>query len=208
MQQNRTLSHVALLVLGAVFLAGCGASKNFVRTEIAPLEDRLAALESDVTTASTRGLDNQSRLDDLHRRLAAQRDTESMPSFDLMEVVHVQFPFDSAELTDDARSKLDALSERLSDRRSAVLLVRGHTDATGSPRYNLKLSEERASAVSRHLALELKRPIPVSTLGLGKRQPVADPVAENAGASSRAQNRRVEIAVLVPVEAETRTGSR
>ena len=65
----------------------------------------------------------------------------------------VNFAFDSAELTADARKELDAVAESLSRPNIAKfdIVINGHTDAVGSAEYNQKLSERRAQAVRQYL---------------------------------------------------------
>ena len=65
----------------------------------------------------------------------------------------VNFAFDSAELTADARKELDAVAESLNRPNVARfdVVINGHTDAVGSPEYNQKLSERRAQAVRQYL---------------------------------------------------------
>src|SRR3974390_1167060 len=65
----------------------------------------------------------------------------------------VNFAFDSAELTADARKELDAVAESLNRPNTARfdIVINGHTDAVGSPEYNQKLSERRAQAVRQYL---------------------------------------------------------
>jgi outer membrane protein OmpA-like peptidoglycan-associated protein len=71
------------------------------------------------------------------------------------------------------------------------LEVDGHTDSVGSDAYNQQLSEKRAASVRDYLA---QQGIPIASVtvqGFGKSQPVAS----NATASGRQQNRRVELVV-------------
>jgi outer membrane protein OmpA-like peptidoglycan-associated protein len=71
------------------------------------------------------------------------------------------------------------------------LEVDGHTDSVGSDSYNQQLSEKRAASVRDYLT---QQGIPVSSVtiqGFGKTQPVAS----NATAAGRRQNRRVELVV-------------
>lgn len=65
----------------------------------------------------------------------------------------VYFPFDSAELTAQARSDLAALGRALSssELRPYRYLIAGHTDAVGNAVYNQALSERRALAVRQYL---------------------------------------------------------
>jgi outer membrane protein OmpA-like peptidoglycan-associated protein len=71
------------------------------------------------------------------------------------------------------------------------LEVDGHTDSTGSDSYNQQLSEKRAASVRDYLT---QQGIPISSVviqGFGKTQPIAS----NATAAGRRQNRRVELVV-------------
>ncbi len=65
----------------------------------------------------------------------------------------VNFAFDSAEVLPDSRPYLDEVGrmmslESVTDKR---LRIEGHTDATGSDEYNLRLSQRRALAVANYL---------------------------------------------------------
>ncbi|MBC7151608.1 MAG: OmpA family protein [Rhizobium sp.] len=74
--------------------------------------------------------------------------------------------------------------------------VNGHTDSTGSVAHNEALSERRAMSVASYLNSQGVDPRRVSALGFGPSQPVAS----NATAEGRAQNRRVEIQIA-PIKA-------
>jgi outer membrane protein OmpA-like peptidoglycan-associated protein len=69
--------------------------------------------------------------------------------------------------------------------------VEGHTDSVGTDDYNLKLSERRADSVRDYLTTNGIAAGNVTSVGLGK----ADPVASNDTAAGRQQNRRVELVV-------------
>ncbi|PYX08474.1 MAG: flagellar motor protein MotB [Acidobacteria bacterium] len=71
------------------------------------------------------------------------------------------------------------------------LEVDGHTDSVGSDAYNQQLSEKRAASVRDYLAQQRIPIASVTVQGFGKTQPVAS----NATASGRQQNRRVELVV-------------
>ena len=94
-------------------------------------------------------------------------------------------PEDQARLTDFA-NKLKA------DNKNVYMEIQGHTDATGSKDYNMRLGEARAEAVRLFLneqGVALNR---LSTISYGD----AAPVASNKTRDGRAQNRRVVIVVL------------
>ncbi|WP_049621350.1 OmpA family protein [Frateuria defendens] len=73
-----------------------------------------------------------------------------------------------------------------------VLLVVGHTDATGQPAHNQELSERRARAMGEVLVAEGVDPHEVYFQGAGASRPIADNTTEEG----RARNRRVEIVEL------------
>jgi outer membrane protein OmpA-like peptidoglycan-associated protein len=70
------------------------------------------------------------------------------------------------------------------------VVVVGHTDRTGSEEANYRLGQQRAAAVAHYLLDEHRLdPVRVRVTSAGDTQPVAD----NATAEGRQQNRRVEI---------------
>ncbi len=71
------------------------------------------------------------------------------------------------------------------------LQVEGYTDNVGGAEFNQKLSEERASTVRDYLVSQSVSMNNISAAGFG----LTDPVADNATASGRAQNRRVQLVV-------------
>jgi outer membrane protein OmpA-like peptidoglycan-associated protein len=90
-----------------------------------------------------------------------------------------------------AKTKLDDVAKALLDQSFKSIVVEGHTDSQGSASKNETLSQQRAETVRGHL---VSRGIPadkISAVGLGSSRPVAD----NATADGRANNRRVEIVV-------------
>ncbi len=68
-------------------------------------------------------------------------------------LLRIEFGFDSAELTGRAMRDLDGVAAALNDPQlvAAQVTLEGHTDATGSDAYNLRLSQRRAEAVVSYL---------------------------------------------------------
>lgn len=69
--------------------------------------------------------------------------------------------------------------------------IAGHTDASGSEDFNLKLSQGRAQAVTERLIELGVEPGRITTIGYGESRPVAD----NATEAGRALNRRIEFII-------------
>jgi OmpA-OmpF porin, OOP family len=76
-----------------------------------------------------------------------------------------------------------------------VIEVSGYTDSTGSVDKNRRLSTARADAVVRYLAENHQIPLRriITPFGYGETNAVAD----NTTREGRAQNRRVEVKILV-----------
>ena len=68
-------------------------------------------------------------------------------------LLRIEFGFESAELTARAMQDLDGVGAALNDPQllAARLTLEGHTDATGSEEYNLRLSQRRAESVVAYL---------------------------------------------------------
>lgn len=104
---------------------------------------------------------------------------------------NVLFGFDQSNLTADAEPTLNQLHEILTKYPDTDIELQGHTDDTGPESYNQTLSERRAKSVDDYLT---KKGIPASRIkikGFGETIPKYD----NALASGRAQNRRVEFLI-------------
>jgi outer membrane protein OmpA-like peptidoglycan-associated protein len=104
---------------------------------------------------------------------------------------NITFATDSAKVQADFYSVLDSVALVLKKYKDTAIEVEGHTDSTGSLRYNMGLSEKRAKAVADYLAAQ---GISRSRLVAFGRGPM-NPIASNDTAEGRAQNRRVEIRI-------------
>lgn len=109
----------------------------------------------------------------------------------------VLFTSGEYKLTPEAQNKLGMIAETLRPQaQSHEIVVEGHTDSKGTPTSNQLLSENRARAVMEFL---ISRGVPstaITSVGVGQVRPIAD----NASAEGRANNRRVEI-IIKPAEA-------
>ena len=63
----------------------------------------------------------------------------------------VYFDYDSAQVNQSERSKLDGVAEHLRANGAQTLTVEGHCDERGSNEYNLALGERRALAIRAYL---------------------------------------------------------
>lgn len=104
----------------------------------------------------------------------------------------VFFDFDKDSIRPEAEAVLAIMAENMRhDVPDAQLTILGHTDAIGSDAYNFDLSSRRATNVMQALYQRGVRLSQMSTVAVGKTQPVAP----NSTDEGRALNRRVEFMI-------------
>jgi outer membrane protein OmpA-like peptidoglycan-associated protein len=103
----------------------------------------------------------------------------------------VLFDTNSAALKPQAQSVLAQTADVMVRYPDSDLLVKGHTDSTGSERYNQDLSERRAKSVQNFLIAKGVAAQRITAIGFG----MTMPVASNDTPDGREKNRRVEIEI-------------
>jgi outer membrane protein OmpA-like peptidoglycan-associated protein len=110
----------------------------------------------------------------------------------------ILFGFDQSDLSAEAKTNLDKLVVILQKYPDTNIEVQGHTDNTGTVKYNKALSERRAYAVASYLSgygipstRVIIAPARLSIIGFGETQPKY----LNNTADGQLQNRRVEFLV-------------
>ncbi len=104
-----------------------------------------------------------------------------------LEAANVMFNINSPRLTKSSYTAIKELADSLKTNPDLDLLIEGHSDNTGKPAFNLKLSIERGEVVKKVL---LKLGIAENRIlvrGFGDTRPMAD----NNTAAGKAKNRRV-----------------
>jgi outer membrane protein OmpA-like peptidoglycan-associated protein len=104
---------------------------------------------------------------------------------------NITFPTDQDAVLSGFYPTLNSVALVLKKFDKTLIDVNGHTDSTGSHQHNQALSERRASSVANYLASQGVDPRRMSAVGFAETQPIAT----NATAEGRAQNRRVEIMI-------------
>ena len=104
----------------------------------------------------------------------------------------LQFDPGSARLAPVSHTQLEQLAAVLRAYRTVLISVAGHTDNTGDPLENQRLSAERAAAVKQALVGQGVPAARVTDEGYGADRPIAS----NDTEVGRARNRRVELIVL------------
>jgi outer membrane protein OmpA-like peptidoglycan-associated protein len=127
-------------------------------------------------------------------------------AFQFIPLESVYFPTNGDQLTNRARSTLNATADYILDHAETErLIIQGHTDYVASYQYNYRLSDRRSIAVQRYL---MEKGVPESLIEIVSKGET-QPVDENWTRPGRARNRRVELYLVqrLPestVEADTR----
>jgi outer membrane protein OmpA-like peptidoglycan-associated protein len=110
---------------------------------------------------------------------------------------NITFPSGQSSIKADFYPVLDAVTDVLKEYNKTTITVAGFTDSVGKADANLKLSQDRASAVSAYLQNRGVDAGRLSAVGYGE----ANPVGDNATDAGRSQNRRVEVTINPPPSA-------
>jgi outer membrane protein OmpA-like peptidoglycan-associated protein len=187
---RRILLDLFLIVLLLGGATGCVATRDWVRTQLAPVSYQVTEVDNRLqrTTEQTElALKNLEHLR-LEQRLV------------LGVQEGARFAFDSERLTPTAERTLDAFVQALDKSQGLRFLVVGHTDQTGTDDYNDVLGQRRAAYVAHYLITRQNiDPRQVTVASYGERNPIAD----NLTPEGRAANRRVEIQVYTEVITST-----
>jgi outer membrane protein OmpA-like peptidoglycan-associated protein len=158
-------------------------------TRVSPVEENQERIAGQIDELSSIAAEARAEATQANERISALDD------YDVQEAVVVNFRVNSAALSPEARQQLDELAAKALNARGYMIEVTGHTDSTGSVAKNFQLSQQRAEAVVQYLAVTHKIPLRrfVTPMGYGK----AEAVADNTTTTGRAQNRRVEVKLII-----------
>jgi outer membrane protein OmpA-like peptidoglycan-associated protein len=102
------------------------------------------------------------------------------------------FDSDKTALKPESKTELDKVAEMLNEQNTMRIEISGHTDNTGKPDYNLRLSQGRAESVKAYLIAKGISAGRIETRGYGDTKPVAG----NDTVEGKALNRRTEMKII------------
>ena len=105
---------------------------------------------------------------------------------------NITFKTDSADINAGFYATLNSVAKVLNKYSNSTVMVMGFTDNTGADAYNMTLSKQRATAVAAYLQGQGVKSTRFEIMGMGP----SNPIASNATAAGRQQNRRVEIKII------------
>jgi outer membrane protein OmpA-like peptidoglycan-associated protein len=159
------------VVVAAVAVSGC-ATKKYVGKEVGEVNQKVDNLSTEVEKTQERVKRNEVRIDEVNQQSQAgiteakgsaqqamlkATDAERAAKGKLIYTVtlsndKVTFPLNRAEVSDDAKKVIDeAIGQLAQENKGVFFEIEGHTDSTGPAEYNMKLGEDRATAVRNYL---------------------------------------------------------
>jgi len=198
--------HKVSIVSLAGFLGACATNSAVdkrIEASQAETNKRIETVGSQVEDLQTRQKQTDVRLDQLSQesREALKRAQEAgvlakgkVVFEQAFSEDRVKFGSDKYELDKGAQTALSEFASKVKALNEQYFVeIQGHTDDTGSSRYNDELGQRRADSVRRYLSRErgvaLNR---MSTISYGDTLPAAP----NKTKAGRSQNRRVVLVVL------------
>jgi outer membrane protein OmpA-like peptidoglycan-associated protein len=104
---------------------------------------------------------------------------------------NITFDSDQSDVKPEFYETLNSVALVFQEFDQTLIDVAGHTDSDGSDDYNQDLSRRRAGSVARYLSSQQVGRDRFSVDGRGE----GEPIASNASARGKQQNRRVEITI-------------
>jgi outer membrane protein OmpA-like peptidoglycan-associated protein len=111
------------------------------------------------------------------------------PKADIQRSFLVFFDFNKSDVTAEANRVIAQAADHAKRGGVSRIVVTGHTDTSGAPQYNQRLSERRAANVREALVRQGLAANAISTVGKGE----SDPLVRTADGVREPQNRRAEI---------------
>ena len=118
-----------------------------------------------------------------------------LSEYDVKAQATVNFAVDSTRVSAQDKTALTKLAHDAVNLTGYIIQVKGYADSSGNAAMNQKLSEERAQAVIAFLIQTCN--VPVRHVIAPGAMGISNPAASNETATGRAENRRVEVKVMV-----------
>jgi len=187
------------LRLAETIQAGLNPTQQQQQTNTA----NIAANKEDTAANKVQIASNQEKIGANQEQIAAnQQDIQAankrfseLSEYDVKGAVSIHFASSSAKIPDEEMSMLAQLAQSATSLTGYIIQVKGFADSSGNAAMNQQLSMDRAQAVIAYLLQNCHIPLRhiVAPGAMGE----ADAAAPNETANGRAENRRVEVKVLV-----------
>jgi OmpA-OmpF porin, OOP family len=156
-------------------------------------EAELAAHRQEIEASKQRIAANEQRIQEVAQ--ATQKRFAELTDWVVKREAAVHFEVGDSTLSTEHKQEIAALAEEALKYKGYVIEVRGFADSTGNMVDNQQLSKDRAEAVVAYLLQECR--IPVKNIVAPGAMSETHPAASNETAFGRAENRRVQLKILV-----------
>lgn len=184
MKQHSLINKLYLLVGVIIFVSACATTQETVvpgdgtQTDGGGGDGTLIITDGDVGASASALTDDQISA----REMLKQSDS-------ILANRTIYFEFDSAKLSDETLSILEAHGAFIAGNGGVDVRLEGHSDERGSREYNIALGDRRAQSVRRVLLLQGASSDQIDTVSYGEEQPAMAGHTEEAWD----ENRRVEL---------------
>jgi outer membrane protein OmpA-like peptidoglycan-associated protein len=165
-------------------------------TQIAALKAEIEALKAGIAEHKQNASNHEQKISETIN--VVHQTTErflSLADYDVHTSTTIKFGSGSSSLSQESEEALKTLAQTALGVKGFIIEVTGHADSTGNDAINTKLSEDRARAVITYLMQQ--GGVPVRHIVAPGAMGEYAPVATNETAAGRAENRRVDVKVLV-----------
>ena len=166
---------------------------NAIQAGLAPTQQHVATNRENIAANKERVAANRQQIE--VNQAAVEQRFSDLTDFEVKGNTVIHFATGKANLSKQSQAALLELSNNAKNLKGYLIEVKGYCDSTGNPAQNQELSRDRAEAVVEFLHQQGQ--IPVRRVMAPGAMAVTEPVASNETASGRAENRRVEVKVLV-----------
>ena len=157
--------------------------------DIAANQVQTAANKQEITANQQDIATNQQDIEAANKRFS------DLSEFDTKADIKVNFAVGKSVISASDKAALSALAHDAVNLTGYIIQVKGFADSSGNAAMNQQLSMDRAQAVIAYLIQDCN--VPVRHVIAPGAMGTADPTAANETAQGRAENRRVEVMVLV-----------
>jgi OmpA-OmpF porin, OOP family len=164
--------------------------------DIAANKDAIAGQSAELASQKQDISTNKQQIDQNIKDIQEANDRfNQLTDYDVKGDLTVNFQSGSSKLSPDDQAKLKQLGQSATSLTGYIVEVKGYADSTGNAAMNTRLSQDRAQAVIDYLIQQCSIPIRhvIAPGAYGE----TNAVASNETSSGRAENRRVEVKVLV-----------
>ena len=163
------------------------------KQQVAAHEQNIAQNQQNVAQNQQNVAANKAAID--AQAVEASKRFAALSDYDVKDQLDVRFASGSANISTEDQGALNKLASNTVNLTGYIVEVRGFADSSGNAAMNQRLSMDRAQNVIAYLIQDCNMPVRhiVAPGAMGE----AAPVASNETQAGRAENRRVEVKVLL-----------